>query len=228
MKQLNCIVALILFSMIPVMTAICGQSGASTESQTANARVIWDIHVQAEQIPIVLSRMLHGTDLSGGVAEELGCSSSPIAQLDVKQNTPVQEAMDSFVAGNPGYKWLEDTNVVNVMATIGFPLLNTKISNFELDTTDAETAGSVLSGLLSVPEVRQGATELKLKLAFQQNGSEAYYPQRTPKPVRLSLHDVSLQEAFNSVVRLYGNTIWIYEERQCNGERTYLVRASAE
>jgi hypothetical protein len=230
MKHFNFIVALIVSSLIPLVTAVCGQSGASTESRMANARVIWDIHVQSEQIPLVLGRVLRGTDLSGGVAEEMACSTPPIAQLDVKQGTPVQDAMDSFVAGNPGDRWMEDTDVVNLMATTEFPLLNTRIPNFELDTTDAETARSVLNGLLDLPQVRERAAKLDLKVAPFVGGMEALprpgYPQPTPRPIRLSLHDVSLQEAFNSVIRFYRSKIWIYEERQCNGVRTYLIRTS--
>jgi hypothetical protein len=226
MKHLNSVVALILSSLIPIMTT--GQSGANAESRMANARLIANVHVKAKEIPILLGDLLRGSDLSGGVAEELDCSTPPTAQLDVKQGTPVRDAMDSFVAENPRYRWVEDTNVVNVMSTIEFPLLSTKIPSFELDTTDKTTARAVLLGLLNLPQVRQRAAELNLKFALQQGWSEAYYPQKSPRPIRLSLHDVSLQEAFNSVVRVYGNEIWIYEERQCNGERAYSVRTSDE
>jgi hypothetical protein len=232
MKRLNFVAILVLSSLIPLMTTVCSQSGASTASQMANARVIGDVHAQAKEIPLVLGDVLRGTDLSGGVAEEMDCSTLPTAQLDVKQGTPVQDAMDSLVAENPRYRWIRDTNVVNVMATIEFQLLSTKIPSFELETTDGTRARVVLNELLNLPQVRQRAAELNLKPGLQQGGLEALrrpgYPQKTPRPIRLSLHDVSLQEAFNSVVRIYGNTIWIYEERQCNGERTYLARTSAE
>jgi hypothetical protein len=198
----------------------------------ANARAGIDIHIQAKEVPLVLGDLLRGTDLSGGVAEEIGCSTLPTAQLDVKQGTTVREAMGSFVAENPSYRWVEDTNVVNVMPTAEFSLLNAKIPSFELETTDTTTARSVLNELLDLPQVRQRATELNLKPGLMQGWMEALptpgFEQKTPTPIRLSLHDVSLQEAFNSVVRVYGHTIWIYDERHCNGERTYVVRASAE
>jgi hypothetical protein len=42
-------------------------------------------------------------------------------------------------------------------------------------------------------------------------------------PIVLSLKNVSLREAFNSVVHAYGNTIWIYVEHECNGGKQYLV-----
>jgi hypothetical protein len=232
MKYLSCIVVLILSSVIPVMTAVRGQSSAHTESQMANARVGRDIHVLEKEVPLVLGDVLRGTDLSGGVAEEVGCSNLPTAQLDVKQGTTVQEAMGAFVAENPGYRWAKDSNVVNLTPTAEFSLLKAKIRSFQLETTDTRTPRSVLNELLNLPEVRQRAAELNLKHGLMQGWLETLptpgYKQRMPTPIRLSLHDVSLQKAFNSVVRVYGHTIWIYDERHCNGERTYVVRASAE
>jgi hypothetical protein len=232
MKYFNCIVVLILSSVTPVMTGIRAQSSARKESQMANARVDADIHVKEEEVPLVLSEVLRGTDLSGGVAEEIGCSTLPTAQLNVKQGTTVQEAMGAFVAENPGYRWVKGSNVVNLTPTVEFSLLKAKIRSFELETTDTTTARAVLYNLLNLPEVRQRAAELNLKPGLMQGWLETLptpgYKRRTPTPIRFSLHDVSLQEAFNSVVRVYGHTIWIYDERHCNGERTYAVRTSTE
>jgi len=229
MNYLNCMATLILSSVFPVMTVI-GQSGAQTESQTVNTRVGADIHVQQKEVPLVLEDLLRGTDFSGGVAEEISCSTLPTAQLDVKEGMTVQEAMGSFVAANPRYRWMEDTNVVNVLPAVEFPLLNVKISSFEIETTDRTKARAVLYQLLNLPEVRRRAAELNLKPGLMQGWLETLrtpgYPEKTPRPIHFSLHNVSLQEAFNSVVRVYGNVIWIYDEHQCNGERTYVVRAS--
>jgi hypothetical protein len=203
---------------------------SSTEPQTTTARLGADIHLQ-EQTPLVLGAVLRGTALSGGVAEEIGCSTIPTAQLDVQQGATVQEAMGAFVAQNPAYRWSEDANVVNLMPVVEFPLLNARIRSFELETTDTTAAVAVLYDLLNLPEVRQRAAELNLKPGMRQGGLAHLNPgsdQRVPTPIRLSLHDVSLQEAFNSVVRVYGHTIWMYDERHCNGERTYVARASKE
>jgi hypothetical protein len=203
---------------------------SSTESQTASARLGADIHVK-EEVQFVLGAVLRQAALSGGVAEDIGCSTFPTAQLDVQQGATVQEAMGAFVAQNSAYRWSEDANVVNLMPVVEFPLLNAKIRTFELETTDTTAAEAVLYDLLNLPEIRQRATELNLKPGMRQGGLAHLNPgsdQRTPTPIRLSLHDVSLQEAFNSVVRIYGHTIWMYDERHCNGERTYVVRASKE
>jgi hypothetical protein len=228
MKYPNWIVVLIFLSVIPVMTAVHGQSGAQTESRMANVRVAMDIHLREEQIPVVLGAVLRGTGLSGGVAEELGCSTVPTARLDVQQGATVREAMGAFVAQNPAYRWSEDADVVNLMPVAEFPLLNAKIRTFEQETTaDATTPGAALNELFSLPEVRQRAAELNLKPGPRATG--LLHDQRAPTPIRLSLHDVSLQEAFNSVVRVYGaHTIWVYDERHCHGERTYVARASKE
>jgi hypothetical protein len=230
MKYLNCVVFLIFLSVIPVMTAVRGQSDARTESQTATARPRVEIHVK-EEVQFILGAVLRGTALSGGVAEEVGCSTFPAAQLDVQQGATVQEAMGVFVAQNPAYRWSEDANVVNLAPVVEFPLLNAKIRSFELETTDTRAAEAVLYDLLNLPEIRQRAAELNLKPGLRQGGLAHLNPgshQRTLTPIRLSLHDISLQEAFNSVVRVYGHTIWMYDERHCNGERTYVVRASKE
>jgi len=212
-------------SLPAVIVLLLPQS--STEPQTATARLGADIHLQ-EQTPLVLGAVLRGTALSGGVAEEIGCSTIPTAQLDVQQGATVREAMGAFVAQNPGYRWSEDADVVNLMPVTEFPLLNAQIRTFEQVTTaDATTPGAALNELLSLPEVRQRAVELNLKPGPRATG--LLHDQRSPTRIRLSLHDVSLQEAFNSVVRVYGaHTIWVYDERHCHGERTYVARASKE
>jgi hypothetical protein len=232
MKSFSWVMVLTFSPLILAITGSCGQSTPQIGQQSAAARVNMDIRVHAKEIPLILGDVLRGTDLSGGVAEQIDCSGLPTAQLDVKQGISVQEAMGSFVAENPRYRWREDRNVVNVVPIADLPLLNTKISSFELETAGTTTARDVLNGLIGLPQIRQRAAELNLKSGLMQGWLETLPTQtdreKIPAPIRLSLHDVSLQEAFNSVVRLYGATIWIYEEHQCNGERTYVVRASAE
>jgi len=229
MEYLNFIVVFISLSLTPVRPSVRAQSAAHAETERLldNAQVGADIHVK-EEVPLALADLLRGTGLTGGVAEEIGCSAPPEVQLDVRQGTTVRTAMDAFAAENPGYRWIENAGVVNVTPANEFPLLRARIRSFELETT--ETARAVLFNLLNIPEVRQRAAELNLKPGLIQGWAEALptassYP-KAKTPIHLSLQDVSLQEAFNSVVRFYGRTIWIYDERQCNGERTYLVRAT--
>lgn len=184
-----------------------------------------------QQVPLVLGDVLRGTALSGGVAQEIGCSTLETAQLDVQQGATIPEAMGAFVVQNPTYRWSDDANVLNLTPVVGFSLLNAKIRTFELETTDTRAAEAVLYDLLNLPEIRRRAAELNLKPGMRQGGLAHLNlgsDQRTPTPIRLSLHDVSLQGAFNSVVRAYGHTIWMYDERHCNGEGTYVARASKE
>ena len=150
----------------------------------------------------------------------------------MKRGTTVRDAMATFVASNRDYRWLLDGDVVDLVPTAGFPLLDTRISSFELNTTDRQiTSEAALSVLAGLPEVRQHAAELNLKPGIMQGGPGVYdeHPApRDPLPIHISLKNVSLQEAFNSVARAFGHTIWVYSERECNGDKTYSVRTQAD
>jgi len=174
----------------------------------------------------ILGLMLRGTGVSAGIAEAQHCDLPSTTRMRVRQGVTIHEAMDAFVTRNPGYQWQLDNDVINFLPRIDLPLLDTTIRSFELTTTTKVTAEAVLNELLSLPEVRQRASDLKIKPGLAQGGIGVYdeHPEsNTVKPIHISIRNLSLREAFNVVVHTYGHSMWVYVEQDCAGQQTRVI-----
>jgi hypothetical protein len=201
------------------------------DSQIASIPLDHDINDTGQPF-VIVEEVLRGSGLPAGVAQTEPCSVSATAHLRVNRGTTVREALDTFVSSNLEYRWLADGDVINLVPTNGSPLLDTMIRTFELSTTDQQmTAQAALSNLIRLPEVHQRAAELQLKAGIMQGGPGVYdaHPvPRKPVQIHITLTNIPLREAFNSVVRAFGHTIWVYRERECVGGRTYVVETQAD
>lgn len=191
-----------------------------------NVSIGFDIN--RSDVPLAfIGQILRDTGIPGGVAELEGCSGVPAVHFTANQGMTIRGVLDGFVVNNPDYKWQLDGDVINLEPRTGVPLLDARIRDFQVDTTDKQmTAEAILYDLLKLPGVRQRAAELKLKSGVMTGGPGVYTenPQpRAPVPIRITLKDISLREAFDSVVRTYRHTIWIYVQTECNGEKTYVI-----
>lgn len=182
---------------------------------------------------IVYGRIFGGTGTPGGVAQSEDCSGAPTVHFKAKNGMTIQAALDAFTASNPDYEWQLDSGVVNLLRRTGTGLLDAKVSSFQLNTTDRQTTAQAIlyDDLLRLPEVRRRAAELKLKPGMMTGGlgvADEHPELRQPIPIVLNLKEVSLRQAFNSVARAYRHTVWIYGERVCNAEHTYVVRTETD
>jgi hypothetical protein len=190
----------------------------------------FDQDVDLNESPnIIFGRIFGGTRTPGGVVQSEGCSGILNVHLAAKKGMTIRVALDAFIASNPDYEWLLDGGVVNLLRRTGPSLLDVKVRSFQLNTTDRQTAAQAIlyDDLLRLPEVRHRAAELNLKPGIMTGGlgvADIDPELRKPIPIVLNLKDISLRQAFNSVARAYGHTVWLYHERLCNGEHTYFVR----
>jgi hypothetical protein len=85
---------------------------------------------------------------------------------------------------------------------------------------------------MQTPEVKERAAQIKISSGLYTGGpgvavdtaSGAKPPApKQPEPIIINLKDVSLLEAFNSVARSFGHTMWIYTETECGGKTTYTI-----
>lgn len=216
--------------ILAVATLLLAANYGIEAAQTASIPINSDLDI-ADQPFLVLDSVLRGTGVSAGVAQIETCSDSLQAHLKVKRGTTIGEAMDAFVASNPSYRWRLDGDVLNLLPTTEFPLLNIKIHSFEFAAPDNNMTEAILHDLLNLPEVRQREAELNLKAALGQGGPgvvDEHPVPRKPVPIHLGFKDVTLQEAFNSVVRAHGHTMWIYSERHCKEEVIYSVQSTSD
>ncbi|MFZ3211695.1 MAG: hypothetical protein WA188_09275 [Terriglobales bacterium] len=179
--------------------------------------------------PDVATEVLRDLGISGGVVLTQGCADTPAAtKFKARPGTTVREALDDFEAANPGYHWEDRGGLLNLVPRTGIPpFLGSRIQSFELQTTDQQTTvGLVFARLLALPEIRQSAADLHLKPGLETGHPGVYTENPTrkePVPIRIQLKDVSLQDGFNAVVQAFGHTMWVYEQRECGGEKTYIV-----
>jgi len=203
----------------------------ANQPQVAEIRINHDIFVENQRLEFIFLDLLRGTGLHGGFVETATCSDLPQGRLQIRQGVTVEQAMDELVAANPGYEWELKDGVVNLTPRGGAQLLGTKIAKFQMDATDWEMEAA-LQDVLRLPEVREREASLGLKggtHAGPRAGAVEEHPvSRQPVPVHINLQSVSLQEAFNQVVALSLDGVWIYRETDCNGAKTYTVEMRSD
>ena len=155
------------------------------------------------------------------------------AQLQVKEGLTIRQAMDALVAANPGYQWELKDGAVDLMPRGAAPLLRTRIAKFQMNATDLEIP-SLLQDVLRHPEVREREPALGLKGGIHAGPGgggaavEKHPVPRQPVPVHINLQNLSLQAAFNKIVELTPDGVWIYRETHCNGAKTFTVEMESD
>jgi len=200
----------------------------TSKPKPADIRINHDVHVEDQRLGSIFYDVLYGTGLHGGLAEITGCSGVPMGRIQIKQGATVRHAMDALVAANPGYKWELKNGAVELLPSSGAPLLDTRIARFQVDATGL-TNEAVLQDLLRLPEVLERQAVLGLKggthWGIGSGGAaiELHPAPREPVPVHVNFQNVSLQEAFTKVVERSPNGVWVYDETDCNGAKTFIV-----
>lgn len=225
----NLILGMILIiSHLPVPFVAPGLGALKTDERTVlDAPLSHDIDFSGTAAA-VLKDVLRDTQIPGGVVQQLrGCSAESRMHLSVKKGTTIRQAMDNLVASNPDHQWQFLDHVVNLTPKTGPPvLLETRIHSYQLHTTDNWAPSASMEDLFKIEEIRKRAVALKLTWGAVTGGLYAgeYHPApKTPRPIDVDIHDVSVQDALNAVVTAYRNAIWIYRETECNGETTFTI-----
>lgn len=221
--------AVILASLI-FSGQLVGQSQGNT---ILSAKITHDIEFDGSPVA-ALEQILQGTGVSGGVVQVSECSSEPKLHLKMHAGSSLEETMQALVKGNPTYKWEVKDRVVDLLPENGIPeLLNTHVGHFDSDiATDNLAPFSVLNELSNLPEVRLQAERLGMSTSGFFGCCGAGTPgvaaggQEQKSPVKIRISELSLRDAFDSVVRSYGHYIWVYTESQCKGKKTYYVGIS--
>jgi hypothetical protein len=162
----------------------------------------------------------------GGVAFVQGCSDQPLPVVR-PQGTTLRGVLDSITSGDPSYVWRMNEGVVNLEPLQGIPaLLTSRLENY--DSQELAEPGSAMTLLISSPEVTRAATNLGL--AHNVSGSALSGigpgPRSPKKPLGIRLHNVTLLDALNAVVRANKNGVWTYRETHCGSVHQYDVTFS--
>jgi hypothetical protein len=162
----------------------------------------------------------------GGVAFVQGCSDQPLPVVH-PHGTTLREVLDSITSSDSGYVWRMNEGVVNLEPLQGVPaLLTTRLKTY--NSQELAEPGSAVTALISSHEVTQAATNLGLTRnvsgsALSGIGSE---PRPPKKPLGIRLHDVTLLDALNAIVRANKHGVWVYRETYCGSVHQYDVSFS--
>jgi hypothetical protein len=232
MKHLISLSVLVVVVAAGPIAAGQGEAASLSEPQPSNVRIGHDIPVANRRILFIFQDVLWGSGLNGGFAEIGGCSESELPQgsLKLKPGITVREAMDALVAANPNYQWEWEDGMVNLLPRVEIPLLDTRITSFQMDATDREVP-AVVGYMLRLPEVRAREAELGLKEALGQGGLgslDVHPVPRQPVAVHIDVANLSLRHAINKIARILPKTVWVYREDDCGTDKTYRVQVETE
>lgn len=224
---------LVLLAVLPI-----GRAFSQEGSQILDRPFPYDID-RTEGPSTTMFEFLQDTGLSGGIVlmTDCGGAAAPL-HWTAKEGSTFRQVLDDFQTTNPTYHWEIRGNALNLTPSAGIPpLLAAKVRSLDLQTTDQETnAGTALAMLQDLSEIREAATALHLSEGMYAGGLEAVRdssrgivpPPKVASPINVQLKDVSLQDALNAVAQAYGHTMWIYEQRTCDGQVTYKVENESQ
>jgi hypothetical protein len=133
--------------------------------------------------------------------------------------------LDEIVTVDPDYVWKVEDGVVNLLPTQGVPdLLTVRIAAF--DSGNVRSLATAGTYLLALPEVRERATQLGFSQAVTGTGLGAIGPIGSPPPklLKVRLHDVSLLDALNALVRANKHGQWVYHETHRESASSFVVQ----
>jgi hypothetical protein len=162
----------------------------------------------------------------GGVGFVQGCSDQPLPMVR-PQGTTLREVLDSITGGDSGYVWRMNEGVVNLKPLQGVPaLLTTRLKTY--DSQELAEPGSAVTLLISSAEVTRAATTLGLAHNVSGSALRGIGPGPPPpkKPLGIRLHDLTLLDALNAIVRANKHGVWTYRETHCGSVHHYDVTFS--
>jgi hypothetical protein len=165
-----------------------------------------------------VAKILRYAKIPGGVVRVMSCGEIAKSSFNVAGMT-VPEALNYVLSFDKAYTWKFQDGAINVFPTAAVPDLLTVQINKLVVTDGNVLASAVTSTLLADPQVKTRAAELKLKRAVQSFGL-----QTVGEPtIRIDLHEVSVQQALNSIALKHGTAVWQYTEIHCGNENEFGV-----
>jgi hypothetical protein len=226
--QCALVVALVVGPAFRRPIALAAQAPASNDPLSRRVKVAGETASEAKRqttTAFFLYRLLAAGSPPGGFAIVQGCEEAePEVQPLLSTNATLGEELDKLVANDPGYTYSVDDGVVNLLPYQGAPpLLNARISRFDVEDESIETA---LARFVDSAEVRKAKESVGItgtnKLRIFVGGNPAPplpgHPRIQPKRFTLHLRNVTFMEALNSLVRAQGRGVWRYNEHLCDGE----------
>jgi hypothetical protein len=163
--------------------------------------------------PDILAQALIKAGVPGGIAVRSGCGGLQSRFVNPDQTT-LRGLLDAVAAAEPEYSWSIDDGVVNFVPRDSEPvLLKSTVSRLEVRGEEPNEALQQLLALREVDTVARAElgphTVTGGPYAFMMDGSKS-----ERKKVYLSLTNVTVREALNSIARAHGSAVWILVKQE--------------
>ena len=218
-------VAYLFVELVLLMSFAVAQDPQSL-SEEVRQRQVADVDLNQVTEVDALSRTLRAADLPGGIATVSTCGEEERFVITPAGPT-LGETLDAIVATFPNYRWLVDRGAVNIFPLKNPPvLLDVVIADLKVE--DNQTLDDIIREISEKPEVRSVAARFHLSPGFKEVGlSSLERPgsvnSEATNGLALRLHNVTVRQALNAVVRAHGNAIWSYKEKRCNGSDEFVI-----
>lgn len=207
-----------------ILIILCGAASIGSQSQTMSTGAVDNVLSRpvevndTEDIPTksAFIKAMSTARVPGGIVRVHDCVPDPITQRWRPLTTSLRDLLDTIVLADPQYQWQLSQQVVNLTLKNNEPaLLNIRIN--KLEAKSATSANALIDKLVSLPEVQQAVSKLKLQSALRILVAPiSLKPNK--KSFDVSCKDVTVKEALNTIVRSHGSAVWEYRERRCDGK----------
>src|ERR1039458_7755383 len=198
------------------------QAGKSQAEAELLTRQVFNIGDALLSVNLAIQTAILKSGTAGGAAIMQGCEEPSNSSVRFHEGT-LREFLQAIVRADPDYRWEVKDGVVDLLPAKGVPeLLRVRVGAF--DSGDATEATTAESFLVALPEVRQRAAELGFDGAISGSPLGGIAPGAPPPPppkLGVQLHDVTLLEALNALVRANKHGLWIYREIHCDSTKHY-------
>jgi hypothetical protein len=193
------------------------------KSQEALKRVVGNIGSGRADVSSALVRALINARLPGGIVRGQDLNNEMEQEL-VSQLT-IEGFLDNIVLTNPGYRWVIDDGVINLIPAFNEPaLLNFRIAEFNAD--NLVSLDDALNKLLIKPEIQERIAELNLNTGLEilVGGVRPPGYHKDEKPFSVQCQNKTLREILNIIVRSQGHGIWEYKETHWNKHHGFSIK----
>lgn len=184
-----------------------------------------------EATHVVLAETLQSKNAPGGIVFVSRCNANPKFNFHVNGDLQLEAALREIVQTDGTFQWRMEDGVVYAAPAASVPdMLGTHISEYAF--RKHEPLEAAVNRLLMKGEVARRAEQLGLGRAVVRLGMQAVsrhgpVDKSNESPI-MTIRQVKLYEALNAIVRSHGRGVWLYQEDECHGSRTFGVSIVAK
>lgn len=194
-------------------------------------RYVGPVAVSRDTLSTAFEATLRAAQVPGGFVSVCECNPEPTYKYP-SLGPKLGDALEAIRRVAPDYDFQVKEGIVDLVPAKGIPdLLQTRISEFDSKATNNLTWAASL--LMDLPEVRAaksklGYAESPNQIEIGMSGIPGYGKPPVPSnpPFAVQCHHCEVYEILNALQSARGHGVWRYQERHCQGLKTWRIEFS--